>query len=222
MRRWYLLLVLLLAACAPDAIHGEDELETGDQLYSIDFESDDAFPLPSYPDVEATFEIADGTYRIQHAANRANYIWAQGGDAAQDVIIEVQAEVLSSYSNNLYGLMCRVDEDGSGYAFLVSSDGFAGIARAENARLSFLADWTANDAVNEGQAINNMRAVCIDDYLALYVNGEFVLDAEDSTFSGSGEVGLIAGVLVETSGENTSEEIVVNFDDLTVSEGALR
>ena len=120
--------------------------------------------------------------------------------------------------------MCRVNADGEGYAFLVSNDGFGAIAyavkgAAERSSLTFIFDWIESDAINEDQSQNDIRAVCIDEYLALYVNGEFVGDVEDDRFSDPGQAGLIAGIFIE-SGDETGEALV-EFDNLMVSEGEL-
>jgi hypothetical protein len=120
--------------------------------------------------------------------------------------------------------MCRVNAEGEGYAFLISNDGFGAIAYAdkgasERGSLSFLFDWVESDAINAGQAENTIRAVCVDDYLALYVNGEFVGDVEDDRFTSGGQAGLIAGLFIESGDE--LGEVIVDFDDLTVSEGSL-
>jgi hypothetical protein len=120
--------------------------------------------------------------------------------------------------------MCRVNAEGEGYAFLISSDGFGAIAAvikgsSERGSLNLIDEWSENDAINPGQSENTIRAVCIDDYLALYVNGEFVGDVEDERFADSGQAGLIAGLLVENPDE--AGEVIIEFDDLRVSTAEL-
>ena len=120
--------------------------------------------------------------------------------------------------------MCRVNDVGDGYAFLISNDGFGAIAyaekgAAERGSLTFIAEWVESSAINEGQAQNTVRAVCLDDYLALYVNGEFVIDVEDDRFPDPGQAAVIAGLFIENRDE--TGEVIVEFDDITVSEGSL-
>ena len=55
-----------------------------------------------------------------------------------------------------------------------------------------------------------MRAVCMGDYLALYINDEFVADATDDTYS-TGQVGLAASA-------SNILGVQVEFDNLTVHE----
>ena len=100
--------------------------------------------------------------------------------------------------------------NGNGYLFLIQGSGSFAIMRAQGRDLHPLVNWTQSDKINQGQATNALRAVCMGDYLAFYINGEFVADATDDTYS-AGQVGLLA------SGA-TRLGVLVEFDDLIVSE----
>ena len=76
------------------------------------------------------------------------------------------------------------------------------------ARATSDAPWTRTDAIQQGRGINRIRIVCVDDYLALYVNGQFVAEARDSLFA-SGYAGLTAAV-------PEGGEVDVRFDDLVI------
>jgi hypothetical protein len=145
--------------------------------------------------------------------------WGAGGDAYENVIIEVEAEQLSPEKDTLYGAMCRLVTDDSGnttgYALLVSGDGQYGIAEVNGRSLSFLLDWHQSKTIKQGQAVNTIRAVCVDNYLAVYANGKFLGDVTSDTYRRPGQVGLIAGV---TGGA----EVYVAFDNLAVYDGSLR
>jgi hypothetical protein len=220
-----ILLALILAACgSDDARHSEDDIQTGETVLSLDFADAADFETGEYEEEQASLSIEDGAYRLWQAGDRTAYIWGQGGDEAANVIIAAQATSQAEFANNLYGVMCRVNAEGEGYAFLISNDGFGAIAyavkgAAERSSLTFIFDWVENDAINDGQSQNSIRAVCIDDYLALYVNGEFVGDVEDDRFPDPGQAGLLAGIFIED--RNEIGEVIIEFDDLTVSEGEL-
>ena len=219
-----IILALIASACGTDARHTEDDFEVGETILTIDFADEASFETGDYEEAGASLSIEDGRYRLMQAGERTAYIWGQGGEEAANVIVEAVAAPQSDFANNLYGVMCRVNAEGEGYAFLISNDGFGAIAFADKgagtqSSLSFIFDWVESDAINEGQAQNTVRAVCIDDYLALYINGEFVGDVEDTRFSDPGQVGLIAGLFIESGDE--SGEAIIEFDDLTVSEGSL-
>lgn len=225
MRYGLLLLIFLLAACGQEAVREENDLQRGDTLYTIDFEADTTFETGSFSDTDSsrpfasTLTIQNGGYQIQHSAKSSSYIWGQGGDPVQQVDIEVEAWFVDGSADNFYGVMCRVDESGAGYIFLISDDGYGAIARTDGRSLSFLADWREHEAIKTGKTTNKIRAVCVDDYLALYVNGKLVADAEDDALSEAGQIGLAAGILTETREET---EVTVTFDNLVVREASLK
>lgn len=73
-----------------------------------------------------------------------------------------------------------------------------------------LVDWTTSDKINTGPALNTLRVVCLGDYLALYINGEFMGDAIDDTYT-RGQVGLAAAAASRLG-------LTVEYDNLTVSQ----
>lgn len=100
--------------------------------------------------------------------------------------------------------------NGDGYLFLVEGTGRFAIMRARGRNVVPLVDWTSSDTIRRGPAQNTIRAVCLNDYLALYVNGAFMADAIDDTYT-SGQVGLVAAAASRLG-------VTVDFDNLTVSE----
>ena len=100
--------------------------------------------------------------------------------------------------------------DGDGYLFLIQGNGQYAIMRARGRDVRPLVEWTASDKIIQGQEVNSLRAVCVGDYLALYINGEFVADATDTTYS-EGQVGLMASAATRLG-------VSVEFDNLVVAE----
>lgn len=161
----------------------------------------------------------DGRYQIDlHAGRSASFTWGTGGESYEHVIVEVETDQLSSEKDNLYGVLCRLvsDDQGNttGYALLISGDGHFGIAELSGRSLRFLLTWHQSDIIRQGQAHNTIRAICIDDYLAVYANDHFLGEVKNDTYQRAGQVGLLAGV----TGEKT---VSIAFDNLTVYEGAL-
>lgn len=224
-RQWIVLAVFLfavlgLAACGSD--DPDREVATGAELLRVSFDAPEDWETGRFPvdagDPTAELVIADGRYQIAYRADRsASLVWGAGGEMYEDVVIEVNTEQLGGTDDNLYGVVCRFvqDDDGSasGYALLISGDGHYGIADLSRRSLDFILEWHQSDAINEGQAQNTLRAVCVDDYLAVYVNGEFLGDVRNDDYQRAGQVALVVG---------TSEDQMtrVAFDDLTIYEGA--
>ncbi len=217
-----LLLGGLLAACGNSA--PSQKVQEGALLLRVDFQEPGQWEEGRYPadaeDPTAVLALEDGRYRIDYRAeDAASLTWGLGGGAYENVIVEVTTEQLSAADDNLYGVGCRMatDERGdvSGYVLLVSGDGHYGIAELSRRSLDFILEWHQTDAIHQGQATNTLRAVCVEDYLALYVNGEFLGEAKDSRYARSGQIALVAGAAKGVS-------VSVAFDDLAVYEGALK
>lgn len=209
---------VILAACGG----GQDAppVTPGPEIFSTSFERAGGWQTGTYPtgadETTSTLAMAEGRYQVDHrASDSASFVWGADEINAQDVIVEVTAEQLSTANDNLYGVLCRLSEDArgnaTGYALLVSGDGHYGIAELRSNSLSFLLEWHQSDAIRQGPAVNTLRAVCVNDTLALYANGTFLGRVTDSMYSASGPVGLIAGA-------NANAQVSIAFDDLTVYE----
>lgn len=99
--------------------------------------------------------------------------------------------------------------EGDGYLFLVGSNGTAGIFRASGRDIVPLRDWQANSAIVRGQGQNHLRAVCIGNYLAFYVNDTLVAEATSDAYQ-IGQVGLAASAATRLGAD-------VFFDNLSVA-----
>lgn len=154
------------------------------------------------------FRVEAGVYRARSA--QAGFV--SGLNAAQhtDVVIEVETTQLSDFRDNAYGVLCRAspNNDGDGYYFLISGDGYFSIRRGVTERVEGLVDWTQTGVVNQNRGINRIRAACIGDYLALYVNDQFIAEARDARYR-EGYAGLTAAVAAGGT-------IDIAFDDLTI------
>ncbi len=212
----------LLTACGNGV--PSREVQQGAELLRVDFEQSGQWEEGRYPpDAEtpaAVLTVADGRYRIDYRAeDNPSLVWGLGGGEYENVVVEVTTEQLSADKDNLYGVGCRIvtDERGdvSGYVLLISGDGHYGIADLSRRSLDFILEWHQTDRIHQGRATNTLRAVCVDDYLALYVNGEFLGEVQDSRYARDGQIALVAGAA-------KGAEVSVTFDDLTVHEATLK
>lgn len=155
-----------------------------------------------------------GVYRIDFSGRQ--YVWSQREGVYENVVIEAEAAQKSDYDHNAYGLACRLDpgNSGRGYFFLISGDGYASIRWSDGRSLEPIVRAAPSAHIRRGMAANRIRAVCIDDYLALWVNGEFVADARDGRVA-RGAVGL-AGLM-----NYAGKRLAIEFDDVKVWRAAL-
>ncbi len=139
---------------------------------------------------------------------------APGSEEYDDVIITVDTQRLSDEPNDGYGLVCRSEDEDNGVHFYISSDGYWRIFNFINGRARPFMPWTASELINQGEGVNNqITAVCIEDYYALYINGELVGEARNDTFD-SGAVGMSVIVFEEES------EVFIAFDNLRLWSGS--
>ena len=205
-------LLIVLAACGSDASPTVD-YELGELIYENTF--DDPNSWLTFGFVDTQFGITDGVYAAISAGG--GYVSVTNYESHSNAVLEVTAEQFSSRNDTSYGIICRAqsqsNRDSIGYYFLISGSGQYGIRIGEAARIRVLVPWTDHPAINQGQAVNRIRAVCIDDYFALYINDRFVAEARHDWL----EVGAMG--LVVSSGE--AVQIAVEFDDVRIWEAEL-
>ncbi len=137
-------------------------------------------------------------------------LWSKPIGVFTDVDIAVDALQTAGPFKNLFGIICRYQDAGNFYRFIIGSDGFAGITKRSNGEVTVMSGTVlaVSDAVNQGFAANHIEAICQGSHLALWVNGVLVAEATDDQFA-SGEIGLIA-----SSAKNIGIEI--HFDNFVV------
>lgn len=189
-----LLALTCLSSCAalPGFSAAAQTPEAGGLLYSDDFSNKNSgWDAWSTRASAATYE--QGGLRIR--VNQPDYdYWSRPGKRFADVLLEVDAVRLGGPDANDFGMICRYVDTNQFYAFLIGSDGYAGIVRVKDGNYQVISGerFIVSPAVRKGNERNQIRAECMGPRLRLWVNGELVAQTEDLTFS-EGEIGLIAG-----------------------------
>jgi hypothetical protein len=204
-----ILLVMAFLACACGLLSGEEKpAPQAKAIFQDDFsDPDSGWEVGEYDDGGVGYK--EGSYFITSVGDGST-MWGVANQSFSDVVIEVDATQVSApeNNNNDYGLACRVQSGGNGYYFLISGDGYYAIARAEGGDFAWLVDFTESDAIHQGNAANQIQATCDGSTLELFINGQRLAKADDSTFT-SGDIALTA-----TSYEDAPTEI--RFDNLVV------
>lgn len=158
----------------------------------LDEPFDSPYSWETYRDarLDAHLRVEGGVYRAQ--INREGFMWGLNVQRHTDVVIDVETRQYSEANDNAYGVMCRANPtaNGDGYYFLISGDGYWSIRRIARGQGRALAQFDHGRSIQQGQSVNQLRVVCIEDYLALYINAEFAGEARDSLYS-SGFAGLV-------------------------------
>lgn len=155
---------LLLDASFEPGVRSNDDW----QEFSVDF---------------AALSVVNGTYQAR--LTRVNYIWGlYQAQTYSNVIVEADALLISADDQALYGVRCRasVANPANGYYFMISGDGNYSIRYGAGNAIDPLVKWQASGAIRRGRQPNTLRAICDGDYLALYINGEFVAEVTDTRY----------------------------------------
>ena len=128
-----------------------------------------------------------------------------------DMLLEVETAQFKLAEGVLttYGVMCRVQPNGDGYSFRITSDGQFAIEEYRNGVFLPINGWKYSEVIKAGQEVNQnkFKVFCNGNQLSLEVNGQVLDIAVSDTFS-EGSIGLLA----QTGGEESSAE--VHFDNL--------
>ena len=206
------LAVLALACSVLPSGSGTSAISGADPSAEVLFADDFSDPSSGWDRIQAdegVTDYANGRYRIFVNQPQHDY-WANPGRSFGDVRVEVDATKAGGPDDNDFGLICRYQDTGNFYAFLISSDGYFAIMKVSQGNSEMLGTdgMELAEAVRKGGTTNHIRGDCVGNQLTLHVNGQRVHSVNDSTFS-SGDVGLLAG----TYGESGTD---IHFDNFFV------
>jgi hypothetical protein len=199
--------VIFLSACQSNLITYL-AARPGEKLFWDDF-SDSSGNWPQVSEPSGSLGVVNGAYQLQVLSTQYE-ILATPGQVFRDVQVEADATRLAGPVQNLFGLICRSSDSDDFYFFAISSDGYYGLGKVKNARVSLLGQemMAHSTSILQGVGPNHLRFDCIGRILKGFINGQVIAISQDADFS-SGDVGLIAGAL-DTPG------VDVAFDNFVV------
>lgn len=205
-----LFLPVILSACTSRLISADDLPWVGDGpvLFKDDF-SRDTGGWTTHEDSLSFSGYAGDGFRLW--ANVPNYqIWSLPGLNFKDTFISTRARKVGGPDNNLFGLICRYQDPSNYYALVIGSDGYYGIYKVWEGKQTLIGQvhMDFHEAINRGEAENNIQALCKADQLVLLVNGTKLIQVQDDSLS-FGDVGLIAGNF-------SSKGVDILFEDFIV------
>jgi hypothetical protein len=154
------------------------------------------------------FDFLNGGYQIFVKIKNVP-IWSVRKSPYQDVQVEADVTEKEDSKGGYFGLVCRHSGGGEFYAFVIGSDGFYGIAKKGNGVFSFLKQGGLPAEANlSGDQPNRVRADCLGNTLALYVNGLKIAEIQDKSYL-KGDVGMVVG-------SRSKGTVTVLFDDFAV------
>jgi hypothetical protein len=192
-------------ACRMRGAIGQRNAAADAQLAGLAAESANNAPL--LPQAEVTTEATPKVEATAEATAQAEAT----AEATQAATAEATAKVeaTAEATPQVGGATVLNVNNGDGYLFLVEGNGRFSIMRSRGRQLTPLVNWSSSDKIKTGPARNQIRAVCLGNYLAMYVNGQFLADATDDTYA-RGQIGLVAAGASRLG-------VQVDFDNLSVS-----
>ena len=179
------------------------------QLLADDF-SDRASGFAVLSDEDGGVAYAEGTLQFTALTEGVRWYSPSGRIEAQDVLIEATTLVVSGPPLGEIGVLCRFRDLENFTALALRGDGQAAIWQVENGVTSFLQEWTPVSGLQpQPDAPLQLRAECRAGDLRLEADGRLLAQARDPR-PAAGDIVLMAGLA-------ESGELVVLFDDLTVS-----
>lgn len=206
-----LLLLFSLSSCSELSLFSARETdipESGSVLFRDTFSSSESDWNTWNQDGSFVIYQADG---LRFFIDKTNLdFWSKPGYQFQDVRIEVEAIKIDGPDINSYGVICRMQDEKNFYAFVISSDGYAGVIKVEDGVYQLINNQSMEFApsVHQGRAINNLSVICKGNQLSFDINGENQFFISDDKFK-VGDIGLIAGSFDEPG-------VDIFFDNLTV------
>ena len=219
MKKYYFAIIVLITASISCSLFSAEVPAADDPaqsqgaqtsiLFADDF-SDSTSGWDVYVTDNKVSDYYDGSYRIFTTETQFD-VWANPSlDFSEPVRIEVDATKIGGPDDNDFGIICDYQDIENFHVGLISSDGYAVIAKLQDQAWEYLSSdgMEAVGDINQGSATNHIRFDCNQGNLTLYVNGNQIASAFDNTFIG-GDVGLQVGTF-DTGG------VDILFDNFVV------
>lgn len=202
-----LLIITTLAGC------GLFSNNKSTNILFVESFDDTARQMDRYSETTGSAGVTGGEFQLQ--VLEPNYMhWALVNQSYGDTVIEFQARKAAGPDDNLYGAICRYQDELNFYYLVISSDGYYGIGRVIQGARSLIGSQQLlpSPSIQGGTGINHIKVVCAGATLSLEVNGELLTSVEDAALA-TGQVGLLAGDFSTTG-------IDIRFDNLLVTRPA--
>ncbi len=205
-----LIILMLLTGCKYDLPPADQFpwMENSQILFMDDF-SKQTGGWTTHADAVSFSGYIEDSFRIWVNVSFFNF-WSTPGLNFADSLIYVRAFKQTGPDNNLFGIICRYQNENNFYALVIGSDGYYGILKKldGNQMLVERDQMAFSEVINRGKAANDIQASCQADQLALFVNGVHLIQVTDSSFS-AGDVGIIAGNFLDPGADILFDDFIV-------------
>jgi hypothetical protein len=186
---------------------GDETLSDEDTLlFSDEFDDPQAFTWDFFNSETGQVTVSNGKLVLSMSIDNTFYWTNTDRFNIRDVMVEVEATLLSGSKANTHGIVCRFVDDDNFYGLAIGNSGDIEIIKSEAGVNTFLFQENNPSLIKPGE--NEITATCIGDELSLYVNNKLAGSVKDTTFA-SGDVGVIISTFDEP-------QVTIGFDDFEV------
>jgi hypothetical protein len=191
----------------------EQKPELGEVILEDDF-SDNSNNWYVGADTETDSTVEDGQFKVKVLAQDTSFSF-DPPVSVSDADISFDTTFNGGKPANAgYGLLCHAIDADNRYRIRIAPDGFYAINKTVKGETTDLVNWTKTGVINQGiGVVNNIRAICSENHITLYVNDIFLSDVVDSDLSG-GNFALLTAYYKNEDSDTAPVE--VGFSNLVV------
>ena len=179
-------------------------------LYEDDF-TDPASGWKKFSDETRDSNYENGEFSLTVKKwNWGDWIVNRNAGRFTDMVLDVDAKLVSGTFQSGYGVVFRTQNDDSFYRFLVTGQGEYAIQKRSNGVVQVLQKYTKSPFINQGDVTNHLRVICKGPQVIVVCNGHQLDSIKDTTFLDG-----FVGVAVYT----VEPPATAHFDNIVVRKG---
>lgn len=141
---------------------------------------------------ETRVYIADGAYHILAHQTNSFVVGVTQQLSLENFVLEADAAQVSGDDDNEYGLVYGYQDDDNYYEVAISGDGYAGFFAKERGAWRTVVTFTADESINQGNAVNHLRLEVHEGRSSFQINGQPAFEEFDDHFA-EGLIGFGCG-----------------------------
>ena len=154
----------------------------------------------------ATFEKGSLTFTLNRS-NSSHSIFYQTRENVNDVMVSINVNQERMSPDGGFGFICRQQNVNYFYALIISRDHTFSIHKIVDGQATALIPWHYSADIPEDKHLT-MQAACMQDQIALWINGKLIGKVNDSDIA-SGNIGLLVN-----TGQMTP--VTISFDHFSI------
>jgi len=160
-------------------------------------------------EADYTLEYKNNAYHVVVGQQYGGQsVWV--GDNYTNFSVEVDATQTAGPDDAMIGVSCRFIQDVGGYSFEFARDGTYGIYKYTQGSPDVLDESVLDPNTINTTGVNHIEGICSGSTLTLLLNGDPLMQVDDSTFTSGG-----AGLIIRT-GDSGTAGIDAVFDQFLV------